>query len=138
MPDHRNAHVVETHLSPFSVSMEVNGFRLTGDEPESMGGLNLAPNPYDYLLAALGECTAMTVRWYARQKNWPLEEVKVTLTYDKLSDHPSGKSDIYHKVVILKGDALSPEQKQKLIEVAGKCPVHKTLTQGAFVETAEG
>jgi len=137
MSDHINAEVVETGISPFSVSMVVNDHRLSGDEPEARGGHNLAPSPFDYLLAALGECTAMTVRWYARQKGWPLEAVQVSLTYDKVAGHASGRSDIYHKRVTITGDALSEDQRQKLIEVAGKCPVHRTLTSGVHIETVQ-
>ena len=67
------AHIVETGESAFAVSIEVSGHQLVGDEPLAKGGGDLGPAPYDLLLAALGECTAMTVRWYARQQNWPLE-----------------------------------------------------------------
>lgn len=135
MANHIEAQVDETGISAFSVTMDVNGHRLTGDEPIAKGGLNLAPSPYDYLSAALGECTAITVRWYALQKKWPLESVSVHLTYDKLDGHPSGKSDVYHKTVTIVGPELSHEQRQKLHEVAAKCPVHKTLTGGAHIET---
>jgi putative redox protein len=75
------AHIVETGDSVFAVSIDVSGHQLIGDEPADQGGANLGPAPYDLLLAALGECTAMTVRWYARQQNWPLERVEVTLTH---------------------------------------------------------
>ncbi|WP_218918630.1 OsmC family protein [Asticcacaulis excentricus] len=130
-----SARVEETHISDFSVSIEVSGHRLSGDEPESQGGLNLAPSPYDYLTAALGECTAMTVRWYARQKNWPLQDVRVELTHERVAGHVSGKADIFRKSVTILGEQLSDEQRQRLHDIAAKCPVHKTLTGGAFIET---
>lgn len=135
MTNHIEAQVVETGITAFSVTMDVNGHRLTGDEPIAKGGLNLAPSPYDYLAAALGECTVMTVRWYALQKKWPLETVSVSLTYDRLDGHASGKSDVYQKTVTITGADLTVDQRQKLLEVAAKCPVHKTLTGGAHIET---
>ncbi|ESQ76544.1 OsmC family protein [Asticcacaulis sp. YBE204] len=135
MSDHIEAHVEETHLSPFSVAVEVSGHALSGDEPVAKGGLDLAPSPYDYLLTALGTCTAITVRWYAQQKGWPLDDVAVRLTYDRVKDHPSGKADIYSKTVSLTGPDLTDEQRQRLFEVAAKCPVHKTLTNGVFIES---
>lgn len=138
MTDRIDAEVHETHITPFSVSMLVGGHRLSGDEPEAKGGHNLAPSPYDYLLAALGECTAMTVRWYARQKDWPLEDVRVSLSYDRQVGHASGKADVYSKTVTIIGDKLTEDQTQKLIEVAAKCPVHKTLTAGVHIDTVAG
>jgi len=130
-----HARVQETHKSDYSVAIEVSGHSLSGDEPVAAGGLDLAPSPYDYLTAALGECTAMTVRWYALQKGWPLEHVSVVLTHDKVAGHSSGRADVFRKTVSIKGDELSEEQLKKLYDVAAKCPVHKTLSEGAFIET---
>lgn len=138
MTDKISARVEETHISEFSVAIEVNGHRLSGDEPVAKGGLNLAPSPYDYLTTALGECTAMTVRWYAKQKGWPLNHVAVELTHEKVAGHESGKADIFRKSVTLTGDQLTEEQRQKLLDIAAKCPVHKTLSGGAFIETVTG
>ncbi|MFT3997502.1 MAG: OsmC family protein [Asticcacaulis sp.] len=129
------ARVEETHHSDFSVSIEVSGHLLSGDEPHEKGGLNLAPSPYDYLTAALGECTAMTVRWYAKQKGWPLEHVAVELTHEKVVGHESGKADVFRKSVTITGAQLTDEQRQRLLDIAAKCPVHKTLSGGAFIET---
>lgn len=79
-----NATVAETGESLYAVNINVSGHTLKGDEPVASGGGNLGPAPYDLLLAALGECMAMTVRWYAKQQNWPLEKVEVNLTYQKI------------------------------------------------------
>ena len=116
------AHVTETGDSAYAVAIEVNGHKLKGDEPESFGGGNTGPAPYDLLAAALGECTAMTVRWYAIQQKWPLEKVEVTLTHQKVE-----KVDKFEKKITIHGDVLTDEQRQKLIEIAAKCPVQRTL-----------
>lgn len=125
-----NAHVEETGESAYAVNITVSGHTLKGDEPLASGGGNLGPAPYDMLLAALGECTAMTVRWYAKQQNWPLEKVEVTLTHQKLD-----KVDTFEKQVVVHGDALTPEQHKKLIDVAAKCPVQRTLESDVVIRT---
>ncbi|MDB2415213.1 OsmC family protein [Rickettsiales bacterium] len=116
------AHIEETGKNDYAVKIEVSGHHLHGDEPKSFGGGNTGPAPYDMLLAALGECTAMTVRWYAIQQKWPLEKVEVTLTHQKVE-----KVDKFEKKITIHGDALTDEQRKKLIEVAAKCPVQRTL-----------
>jgi len=126
----RTAKISENGRSVFAVDIEVSGHQLQGDEPEEAGGANLAPAPYDMLLAALGECTAMTVRWYARQQNWPLEKVSVELTHRK-----EGRTDVFAKRIHVVGSGLSAEQKQKLVEVAAKCPVQRTLEGTPQIET---
>ena len=130
------AHIAETGKSAFAVSIEVSGHHLTGDEPVSEGGDDLGPAPYDFLLAALGECTAMTVRWYARQQNWPLERVEVTLTHAKGGiDGKSSKIDHFTKTIRVFGSELSDEQREKLIAVAARCPVQRTLEGTPVITT---
>ncbi|MBP7709573.1 MAG: OsmC family protein [Rickettsiales bacterium] len=128
-----SATVEETKESLYSVNISVNGHQLKGDEPEDYGSKNIGPAPYDFLLAALGECTAMTLRWFALQQNWPLEKVEVFLTHEK-----RGKTDFFTKKITIHGDLLTSEQRQKLHEVSAKCPVHKTLTSEVVIETLEG
>lgn len=128
----RHAHIVENGKSTFAVDIEVSGFKMQGDEPVAEGGANLGPAPYDTLLAALGECTVMTVRWYAQRQGWPLERAEARLTH-----HKAGKTDIFEKEIILHGDALTAEQRAKLVEVAAKCPVQRTL-EGSPVITTKG
>lgn len=125
-----HAHVAESGESAYAVDIEVSGHRLKGDEPVDAGGGNLGPAPYDTLLAALGECTAMTVRWYALRQKWPLEKVEVKLTHQK-----QDKTDVFTKQVIVHGNALSEEQRKKLIEVAAKCPVQRTLEGTPVIRT---
>ena len=132
------AFIAETGESAFAVKIDVSGHSLKGDEPISGGGENLGPAPFDLLTAALGECTAMTVRWYAKQKKWPLDKVEVKMTYHKGEVELGGpKTDIFTKEVFIYGDALTPEQRTKLMDVAGKCPVHRTLEATPVIKTIE-
>ena len=103
------------------------------DEPVAFGGENLGPDPYEHLLAALGTCTSMTIRMYANRKGWPLESVSVELSHARKHgedceecDSPEQKIEVLSREISFRGD-LSQEQIQRLIEIADKCPVHKTL-----------
>lgn len=129
----RLASISETGESSYAVAIDVSGHILRGDEPVSSGGGNLGPAPYDLLLAALGECTVMTVRWYAKQQNWPLEKVEARLTH-----HKEGKTDHFTKTVTLHGADLSEEQRARLIEISGKCPVQRTLEGTPVIQTLAG
>lgn len=104
------------------------------DEPRELGGNGQGMNPYELLLAALGGCIAMTLRLYARRKEWPLEDVRVTLSHDKVHakdcedcEHEEGMLDVVRRKVELSGD-LTAEQTDRLHEIASRCPVHRTLT----------
>lgn len=114
---------------------------LTADEPLAAGGADSGPGPYDYLLAALGTCTAMTLRMYARQKKWPLEKVTVRLVHDKIyaadcatCETKEGKLDRLERTVTLEGP-LDDTQRQRLLEIADRCPVHRTLTSEILIQT---
>lgn len=137
MSDVTQVHISETGESPFAVRIESGQHRIIGDEPASTGGNDLGLAPYQLLAAALGECTAMTVRWYARNHDWPVEHVAVDVTHQKTSvEGRPGKTDVFHKIVRLRGDALSDDQKARLIDVAAKCPVQRTLEASAVISTA--
>ena len=125
-----SAHVLENGESIFAVTINTSGHIIKGDEPVSEGGNNTGPAPYDTLLAALGECTSMTIRWYAKQQNWPLEKVEVQLTH-----HKENKSDYFTKTITLHGDALTEVQRSKLLGVAAKCPVQRTLEGTPIIRT---
>lgn len=131
------AKVDDAQGSPLAVAIEVSGHHLFGDEPTARGGANLGPMPYDLLTAALGACTAITVRWYALQKAWPLEHVTVEVEHSKIRQAGAADAvDQFLKTVTIIGPDLTPEQHLKLLDVAEKCPVHKTLTGTVRIETA--
>jgi putative redox protein len=133
------AHISETGDSRYAVAIDVSGHRILGDEPETQpGGRNLGPSPYDLLTAALGECTAMTIRWYAEQQAWPLEHVEVRLTHRKGGEGAANaRQDVFTKEIRLTGPDLTAEQHAKLIEIAARCPVQRTLEGTPLIRTAE-
>ena len=109
------------------------------DEPLAYGGTNRGMSPYGFLSAGLGACTSMTIRMYARRKGWPLTYVSVDVSHDKVhaQDAETSKEvriDSFRREIRLEGD-LDQEQRQRLMEIADKCPVHRTLEAGARVET---
>ena len=120
---------VRTSEGKFQQSIDIGPHRLTGDEPVDFGGADRGPSPYEYLLAALGTCTSMTIKMYADRKGWPLEAVNVELSAGKRDDAWAVKRSIR-----LEGD-LTEEQRGKLLEIANKCPVHKTLTGKIEIES---
>jgi len=132
------ATVRETKESPFSVVVLVDGHKIKSDEPIDSGGGNLAPNPHEILVAALGACTAQTVRWYAQRHDWPLESVEVDVGYkhDHLEGH-SGLLDIFTKTVHLTGASLTPEQRTRLLDIAGKCPIQRLMEGMPVIRTAD-
>ncbi len=126
-------HVAERGTGTFTVAIRAGQHSWLGDEPASVGGDDLGPAPYDMLSAALGACTAMTLRMYARQKKWPLDKVSVSLKHSKVHaadcatcETKVGKVDRIERSITLDGE-LDETQRQRLLEIAEKCPVHRTL-----------
>lgn len=125
--------VVRGNASGFLQEVVTGAHRLKADEPVSAGGGDAGPGPYDYLLAALGTCTSMTIGWYARKNKIPLENITVSLRHSRIHakdceecETKAGMLDRIDVEVELTGP-LTPEQHAKLMEIAGKCPVHRTL-----------
>jgi putative redox protein len=103
---------------------------LISDEPVDAGGDDAGPSPHELLLLALGSCTSMTLKLYADRKGWPLRSAEVRLTLERVrreAPGPTGDAVVIHRTIQLEGD-LDADQRQRLLEIAGKCPVHKTLT----------
>ena len=108
--------------------------KLVADEPVSDGGKDLGPGPFQLLMAALGACTSMTVLLFAGRKSWPLDDVTVRLRHVKTQLPDGGATDFIEREIVLNGP-LSDEQRARLLDVANKCPVHRTLTSGVKIET---
>ena len=133
--------VSELHEGKFAQEITVGPHRLIADEPIAVGGTGRGPSPYDLLLAALGTCTSMTVRTYADFKKVPLDHVSVRLTHDKVHaedcehcESKEGKIDRIDREIELAGE-LHEAQRARLLEIADKCPVHRTLASAVWVET---
>jgi putative redox protein len=133
--------IVSGGATGFAQKITVGPHRLSGDEPTAVGGTDTGPNPYDLLLAALGSCTSMTVAMYARRKQWPLEAVTVRLRHLKIHaadcescEKKEGLLDRIEREVELVGP-LEEEQRARLLEIANKCPVHRTLSSEIDIRT---
>ena len=121
------------HLENYQHEATARGHSVLADEPEKVGGDDRGMTPYELLLAALGSCIAMTLRMYAERKKWPLEDVTVELTHEKSHakdcercETSEGKLDVIYRKVAFTGD-LDDEQRARLMEIADRCPVHRTL-----------
>jgi putative redox protein len=133
--------VRETRAGKFQQTVTVGPHHLLADEPAEAGGADSGPGPYDYLLAGLGACTSMTMRLYAERKALPLERVTVTLKHSKIHaedcaecETREGMLDQFDRLIRIEG-ALDAEQRKKLMEIADKCPVHRTLTSEIRIVT---
>jgi len=142
LPDSpRHVVVRETRAGKFQQQIVVGPHRLLADEPAAAGGADSGPGPYDFLLSALGACTAMTMRLYADRKAVPMERVTVSLKHSKIyakdcadCETKDGMLDHIERVIEIEG-ALDAGQRQRLIEIADKCPVHRTLTSEVRIVT---
>ena len=117
----------------FSQEITVGDHRVQADEPVSSGGTDTGPSPYELLLAALGSCTSMTLGMYARRKNWQLDEIVVRLRRSRIHAEDCAECEIKFGFLdridleLELTGSLTPEQRSKLLEIAEKCPVHRTL-----------
>jgi len=135
--------VRETRQGLFQQEVTVGRHRFLADEPVAAGGLDSGPSPYDLLLASLGACTAMTLRLYAERKTLPLEQVTVALSHAKIHaedcaacETKEGMIDRIERAITFTGK-LDDEQRKRLLEIADKCPVHRTLTSEVDIRTME-
>jgi putative redox protein len=133
--------ITRTGKAGFRTEIIANGHSLIADEPISVGGSNTGPNPYDLLVSALGACTGMTLRMYADHKKLPLDGVTVRLRHEKIHaedcvecDDSKSKIDFIEREIELEGD-LDHEMRHKLLDIADRCPVHRTLESRSRIET---
>jgi uncharacterized OsmC-like protein len=133
--------VVRGSVAGFGQEITVGTHRLFSDEPRDVGGGDAGPSPYELLAAALGACTSMTLGEYARRKRWPLASVVVRLRHSKIHaidcsdcDTKDEMLDRIHRDIELTGN-LTQEQRERLLEIADKCPVHRTLTVGMKIHS---
>ena len=133
--------VVRGSSAGFAQEILAGQHRMASDEPVSAGGTDTGPSPYDLLLAALGACTSITLGMYARRKGWPLEEVTVHLRHSRIHasncaecETKEGMLDRIERDIHFAG-SLTKEQRSKLLEIANKCPVHRTLTSEIVITT---
>ncbi|HWL51099.1 MAG TPA: OsmC family protein [Chthoniobacteraceae bacterium] len=132
---------VRGESSGFAQQVTARTHCFTSDEPISMGGGDTGPSPYDLLLAALGSCTSMTISMYARRKNWPLNDVVVRLRHWKQRPLSGDEAapipppvDIIEREITLNGN-LDDQQQARILEIADRCPVHRTLSAKMEIRT---
>jgi uncharacterized OsmC-like protein len=125
----------------FQQLVSAQGHALVADEPQSLAGLGSGLSPYELLLSSLGACTAMTVRLYADRKGLPLQDVEVRLSHGRVHaddcakpDQATSRVDAIDREITFVGP-LTEEQRQKLLDIADKCPVHRTLSAGVQIRT---
>jgi uncharacterized OsmC-like protein len=130
----------------FRTQITAGGHQLIADEPKEAGGTDEGPSPYDLLLAALGACTAMTLKMYVERKKLPVTDVEVLLTFDRIhiddcescvKEERLNDQEVQHisRLIYVTGD-VTEEQKERLLYIAGRCPVHVTLHSNPHVEDA--
>ena len=132
--------ITEAGTGTYTQQITAGHHRLVADEPQPIGA-DAGPNPYDLLLAALGACTSMTLRMYAERKGWPLENVRVTLRHSRIHaeecadcETRNGWIDHIDRDIELAGN-LEDTQRQRLLHIANRCPVHQTLTSEVHITT---
>jgi uncharacterized OsmC-like protein/alpha/beta superfamily hydrolase len=142
-PRHDGVVVIESDARPFGQRISVGGHDLAADEPAAIGGADSGPTPYDLLLAGLGACTSITVRMYAERKGWPLRLVTVRLRHRRIHasdctgcETQTGRLDHIERELQFDGE-LTAEQRARLLDIAERCPVHRTLHSEVLVSTTQ-
>ena len=135
--------MVDASDGKFLQHVSVGAHRLVADEPASLGGTDRGPTPYQLVSAGLGACTSMTIRMYARRKGWTLNHVSVDVSHEKTHatdcegcETAERRIDVFRRVIRLEGE-LDAAQRTRLMEIADRCPVHRTLEASARIETVE-
>ena len=116
-------------LDHYKTELVTPGHNALADEAEDKGGTNLGPAPGEFLMMSLASCTAITLRMYADRKKWPVEKIRIEVSSEKLND-----TTIFRRKVYLEG-TLDETQRQRMLQIANSCPVHKTLTHPIEIKT---
>lgn len=120
---------VSSKSSPLGQDVTIRQFHLVADEPLAVGGNDAGPSPFEWVLAGLGACTAMTIKLYATRKGWHVDHITIDLNLQKVEHHQLIRTNLQ-----LEG-TLTSEQRQRLLEIADRCPVHRLLIAGAEIQT---
>lgn len=123
--------ISETGLGRLQLVVRAPGAAFLADEPQSVGGLGSGPTPYDLLSGALGSCTVMTMRLYAEHKGWPVTRLQVKVKHSRASVEAR---DLFERTICIEGP-LDETQRTRLLEIAERCPVHRTLERGSEVRS---
>ena len=126
--------VAENGKGRYQQAVTAGQHHLIADEPASMGGADAGPAPFDFIMSGLGACTSMTLRMYAERKGLPLTRVSVELSHEKVEIDGAMRDRISRKITLEGG--LTDEQRQRLLEIANKCPVHRALSQAFLLDCA--
>jgi len=126
--------VEENGKGRYQQAVTVGQHQLIADEPVSVGGADAGPAPFDLIMAGLGACTSMTLRMYAERKGLALSHVSVALSHEKIEVDGVSR-DCIERTITIEGD-LTADQRQRLLEIAKKCPVHRALSQSLVIESA--
>lgn len=118
----------------YTNDVQTSRHHLYADEPASMGSADLGPSPYEYLCAGLGACTSITLRMYAERKNWPVTHIAVDVSFSRETHGDGITRNVFTRNITLDGD-LDETQRRRMIEIADRCPVHRTLEAGSDVLT---
>ena len=129
--------VTERPGGKYTLDVKNGRHHLFADEPLSFGSADIGPSPFEYLCASLGSCTAITLRMYAGRKNWEIENISVTVTHSLRKTADDETKNVFSRVLIVTGN-LESAARDRLVEIANKCPVHKMLEHGNIIETTLG
>jgi len=131
-----HVHVKERPGGVYTTEMQARDHKIYVDEPESLGGVDLGPTPVELVLGGLGACTTITLRMYAKRKKWPVTQLETEVHYKKsgFPDESGEMKNVFIRVITIEGE-LDETQRQRMLEIANKCPVHKILEGEAEIRT---
>ncbi len=129
--------VTERPGGKYTLDVDNGRHKLYADEPLQYGSADLGPSPFEYLCASLGSCTAITLRMYAGRKKWDIENISVTVTHSQRKLSEGDTKNVFNRILTVTGN-LEEDARDRLVEIANKCPVHKMLEHGNIIETSLG